>query len=79
VTLATRSGTLYGGLKSARIGDTIATQAGRMCFIVFHFAWFAFWIVLNIKAHGAFDPFPFPLLTMIVSLESLFFFRSSSS
>jgi uncharacterized membrane protein len=57
---------------SARIGDTIATQAGRMWFIVFHLAWFAVWIVLNVKAHRSFDPFPFPLLTMMVSLESIF-------
>ena len=56
---------------SARIGDTIATKAGRMWFILLHLAWFAVWMVLNIKAHG-FDPFPFPRLTMIVSLESIF-------
>jgi uncharacterized membrane protein len=57
---------------SARIGDTIATQAGRMWFIGFHLAWFAVWIGLNLKGHGSFDPSPFPLLTMIVSLESIF-------
>ena len=59
---------------SARIGDAIATQAGRMWFIGLHMAWFAVWLVLNIRPHGrtTFDPFPFALLTMIVSLESIF-------
>jgi uncharacterized membrane protein len=59
---------------AARIGDVIATQAGRMWFIVFHMVWFAVWLLMNTGAHGktGFDPFPFPLLTMIVSLESIF-------
>jgi uncharacterized membrane protein len=59
---------------SARIGDAIATQAGRMWFIIIHVLWFGVWIVLNMNPHGtsAFDPFPFAFLTMIVSLESIF-------
>lgn len=59
---------------SARIGDAIATLAGKMWFIVMHLLWFAIWLSLNMKTHGAttFDPFPFSLLTMIVSLESIF-------
>jgi uncharacterized membrane protein len=65
---------------AVRIGDVIATQAGKMWFIVVHVIWFAVWLGLNAKAHGksTFDPFPFALLTMIVSLESISF-RSSSS
>ena len=59
---------------SARIGDAIATQAGRMWFIILHLGWFAAWLLLNFNPKGAstFDPFPFSLLTMIVSLESIF-------
>jgi uncharacterized membrane protein len=59
---------------SDRIGDTIATQAGRMWFIVFHIVWFAVWLAWNINPHGkhTFDPYPFALMTMIVSLESIF-------
>lgn len=59
---------------SARIGDTIATQAGKVWFIVFHVVWFALWIVLNVGAvhRYTFDPFPFSLLTMVVSLEAIF-------
>jgi uncharacterized membrane protein len=54
------------------IGDAIATQAGRMWFVVIHIVWFAVWLVLNVRPHTIFDPFPFALLTMIVSLESIF-------
>jgi uncharacterized membrane protein len=56
----------------ARIGDAIARHAGRMWFIALHIGWFGVWIVLNLKHEKAFDPFPFSLLTMIVSLESIF-------
>jgi len=58
-----------------RLGDFIATQAGRMWFIVLHAIWFAVWISLNggfIRSVRVFDPFPFSLLTMIVSLEAIF-------
>jgi uncharacterized membrane protein len=59
---------------AVRISDVIATQAGRMWFIICHVVWFAIWIGLNWerRSAGAFDPFPFSLLTMIVSLESIF-------
>lgn len=59
---------------AARVGDVIATQAGKMWFIVLHIIWFGIWIVLNLRAQGksTFDPFPFSFLTMIVSLESIF-------
>ncbi len=59
---------------SARVGDLIATEAGKMWFILFHVLWFVIWVALNLKspANSNFDPFPFSLLTMIVSLESIF-------
>ena len=46
---------------SARIGDVIATEAGRMWFIVLHAIWFAVWLILNVKPKGArtFDLFRF--------------------
>jgi uncharacterized membrane protein len=57
-----------------RVGDTIAIQAGRPWCIVLHAAWFGVWIALNIPANGLrpFDPFPYPFLMTIVSLESIF-------
>ncbi|MBL7496170.1 DUF1003 domain-containing protein [Frankia sp. CNm7] len=46
-----------------------------MSFVYVHVAWFAFWILLNQGAFGTqmiFDPFPYGLLTMVVSLEAIF-------
>ena len=59
---------------AARFGDQIATHAGKMWFIVLHVSWFAIWIAMNQGPAGGhtFDPFPYSLLTMIVSLESIF-------
>jgi uncharacterized membrane protein len=59
---------------SARMGDAIASHAGKMWFIVFHVVWFSLWLWLNseTKSRFAFDPFPFQLLSTIVSLESIF-------
>jgi uncharacterized membrane protein len=58
--------------RAERLGDAIATKAGRMWFILLHALWFALWIGVNTHASWAFDPFPFALLTMVVSLESIF-------
>lgn len=57
-----------------RLGDLIATQAGRMWFILLHALWFLLWIGLNAGwgSRARFDPFPFSLLTTIVSLEAIF-------
>lgn len=57
-----------------RIADVITDFSGRMYFVYFHILWFALWIVLNLGLFGLkpFDPFPFGLLTMIVSLEAIF-------
>jgi uncharacterized membrane protein len=59
---------------SARIGDAIATHAGKMWFIVVHIVWFVIWLALNMGPHAkdGFDPFPFQLLSTIVSLEAIF-------
>ena len=59
---------------SARLGDWIAVRAGQMWFIAGHGIWVATWIGLNLHIKGVrpFDPYPFSLLTMIVSLESIF-------
>ena len=41
---------------------------------MFHVVWFAAWVLVNTGAVGVrpFDPFPFGLLTLIVSLEAIF-------
>jgi len=46
-----------------------------MRFVVFHVVWFSTWIAINaegVPGVPAFDPFPYSLLTMIVSLEAIF-------
>lgn len=56
---------------SDRIADWITAAAGSMAFVWLNAAWFAVWIVTNISGISNFDPFPFGLLTMIVSLEAI--------
>ena len=57
-----------------KIADWLAWFSGSMPFLISHTVWFATWISLNTLILGdrAFDPFPFGLLTMIVSLEAIF-------
>jgi uncharacterized membrane protein len=56
------------------IADTITSFSGRMVFVYVHILWFGIWILLNTGWFGVrvFDPFPYGLLTMIVSLEAIF-------
>src|SRR4051794_19086606 len=57
-----------------RVSDWITTWSGSMSFILLHAVWFGAWIAINchLTPLRHFDPFPFPLLTMIVSLEAIF-------
>lgn len=56
---------------SDRIADFITQWAGSMLFVWLNAAWFAMWIGVNVTGLLDFDPFPFGLLTMIVSLEAI--------
>lgn len=58
-----------------RFADGVAEFSGRFSFLLAHVGWFAVWIILNagiLSGLRAFDPFPFGLLTMVVSLEAIF-------
>jgi CRP/FNR family transcriptional regulator, cyclic AMP receptor protein len=57
-----------------KVADGIAWFSGSMLFLLLNGIWFFTWIVLNtfLLGNSAFDPFPFGLLTMIVSLEAIF-------
>lgn len=62
-----------------RIADWIAWFSGSMPFLAINLVWFISWITLNTlilpqnpDGTRGFDPFPFGLLTMIVSLEAIF-------
>ena len=62
---------------SQRISDRITNFSGSMVFVWLHVVWFGVWVLLNvgllhIPHVSEFDPFPFGLLTMIVSLEAIF-------
>jgi uncharacterized membrane protein len=58
-----------------RLSDGITQAAASGPMLVVHVVWFGIWIVGNldlIPGLSPFDPFPFQLLTMIVSLEAIF-------
>lgn len=55
-----------------RVADTIAAVSASQAFVLTHIVWFGAWIVINISLRNGFDPFPFGLLTLIVSLEAIF-------
>ena len=57
-----------------RIADWIAWFSGSMQFLIINGLWFLVWIGANTlpPENRQFDPFPFGLLTMIVSLEAIF-------
>ena len=56
------------------IADALNYMASSTPFLVVHVLWFASWILWNTGQIGLrpFDPFPFGLLTMVVSLEAIF-------
>lgn len=56
-----------------KAADWIAQFSGSIPFLVLHVIWFAGWIIWNEVAAEAirFDPFPYGLLTMTVSLEAI--------
>jgi uncharacterized membrane protein len=56
-----------------RLTDAIAAFSGSLLFLALHAGWFLIWIGLNtLPGLLSFDPFPFGLLTMCVSLEAIF-------
>src|SRR5919112_1087236 len=60
-----------------RVADWLAWFSGSILFLFLHALWFGAWIALNVglvnvPGLSGFDPFPFGLLTMIVSLEAIF-------
>ncbi len=56
-----------------KAADRITAFSGSMAFIYIHAVIFTVWIILNlVQDKKGFDPFPFGLLTLIVSLEAIF-------
>jgi uncharacterized membrane protein len=57
-----------------RVGDAVSRWVSSPLFVLLHAAGFLGWILANTGVFGLrpLDPFPFTLLTMIVSLEAIF-------
>ena len=56
-----------------RLADAIGGFSGSMTFVGIHVVWFGTWILLNSLPLGVrhWDPYPFILLAMIVSVEGV--------
>lgn len=60
--------------QTERIADWMTSSFGSMTFLLINTILFAIWILINtnqIEGISSFDPFPFSLLTTIVSLEAI--------
>lgn len=58
-----------------KFADSVTAFVGNMTFLYVHAVWFFAWIGVNLEwfyPGKVFDPYPFGLLTMIVSLEAIF-------
>ena len=59
-----------------RLVDAIAQLCGSMTFVYFHVVFFGAWILFNtlpaVPKAAHFDPSPFTMLTLVVSLEAIF-------
>jgi uncharacterized membrane protein len=61
--------------KAEQVSDWIVCTAGSGPVLFLHVVWFAAWVIMNvdlIRGIRPFDRFPFPFLTMTVSLEAIF-------
>lgn len=58
---------------SEEIADWTTAKSGSVLFLVVNIIFFTVWMVINLDltSIAPFDPFPFGLLTMIVSLEAI--------
>lgn len=59
-----------------RFAEAVTSFSGSVNFVYFHVLWFGLWIIINqglLEPYiPVFDPFPYGLLTMLVSLEAIF-------
>lgn len=58
-----------------QLSDDLTSICGSTPFLFFHILAFATWVAVNtglVPLFAPFDPFPFGLLTMVVSLEAIF-------
>jgi uncharacterized membrane protein len=71
--LAVKAQHAAGRTRMEVMAERLTMWASSTWFLLVHAVWFLVWIVWNTGVVlGAWDPFPFGLLTMIVSLEAIF-------
>lgn len=61
--------------RAEQVSDWIARTAASGPVLLLHVVWFGAWVIVNsgvVSRIRPFDPFPFPFLTMTVSLEAIF-------
>jgi uncharacterized membrane protein len=61
--------------KGDKVADSVAAFYGSMTFVLLHIFIYSTWILINLRLLPlipAFDPYPFMLLSMVVSLEAIF-------
>lgn len=66
---------LHARSKTEQLADWVANTAAGGMVLCLHIGWFSFWVLANsrlIPGVAPFDTFPFPFLTMTVSLEAIF-------
>ena len=54
-----------------RLTDVVTSATGTIHFVIFHIALFAIWAAYNLISPRPFDPYPFSLLNLLVSLEAI--------
>jgi uncharacterized membrane protein len=58
-----------------KFADAVSAMVARESAVVVHVVWFGLWLLMNsgrVSFIKPFDPFPFTLLTTVVSLEAIF-------
>ena len=66
---------LHGRSAAERFSDAVTRFMGSMKFVILHVVVFAAWVLVNlgmVPGVAVFDPFPFGILTLIVSGEGVF-------
>ena len=58
---------------SDHVASVVTEVVGSMFMVWANLLWFVLWIGLHTSGFVNFDPYPFGLLTMVVSLEAIFF------
>ncbi len=61
--------------RAEKFADYLTKTFGSINFLIFHLIWFGLWILINLgfTPIKPFDPYPFGFLTLVVSLEAIFF------